>query len=476
MEAEAEKATTAGEGGRASHTAQNITTLGASNRVVPDDGEEAERGAGEEKDDEMQKLFDKTVKLLKRIDFQSADPRSFKGLKKRLEMMQKAGLPRMRLLPGKILEELRRIPRSTEMDDDGKPYTVDALEMIEREGPDWTGRPKSIIAFFSHRWLRANFSTLHGGDVGWRSSEWQDAINAEGHYIGMPDNPENEKARDLIAWMRWLTWRTSRETTFMSNYLTQKCKDVYFFIDWPCVDQTNPKEEICALPAFVSSCSLIASYFTDEYKGRAWCQAELLVSQAYCALPVVMCVPEGFIHDNQLFLKADQTKLPNPSDEEKAMITNEDDRPTIAKLVECARESRAFTYAQCTRNVASGAGLGKGMGLLHLVISCGLVSLLFRRKVVPGESVIQLVEPCRAMVPYSWSQIKLWSNLSPVSVVRSVFFLVTALCTIAFSIVYVLELSADPTRWYDYLFLALIFFSFSSISVLAFPSIVKAVP
>ena len=211
MEAEAENATTAGEGGTASHTAQNLTTLGASNRVAPDDGEETERGAGEEKDDQMQKLFDKTVKLLERIDFQSADPRSFEGLKKRLEMMQKAGLPRMRLLPGKVLEGLRRIPRSTEMDDDGKPYTVDALEMIEREGPDWTGRPKSIIAFFSHRWLRANFSTLHGGDVEWRSSEWQDAINAEGHYIGMPDNPENEKARDLIAWMRWLSREGPRE-------------------------------------------------------------------------------------------------------------------------------------------------------------------------------------------------------------------------------------------------------------------------
>ena len=262
----------------------------------------------------------------------------------------------------------------------------------------------------------------------------------------------------------------------MSNYLTQKCKDVYFFIDWPCVDQTNPKEEICALPAFVSSCSLIASYFTDEYKGRAWCQAELLVSQAYCALPVVMCVPKGFIHDNQLFLKADQTKLPDPSDEEKAMITNDDDRPTIPKLLGCARESRAFTYAQCTRNVASGAGLGKGMGLLYLVISCGLVPLLFRRKVMPGKSVIQLVEPCGDRVPHSWTQVKLWFHLSPAAAVGSMFCVFASLLIMGVS-VYFFATEADPAVWHSYLagsFSALLSLFCIFLSAMFYPSIEQA--
>jgi hypothetical protein len=49
-------------------------------------------------------------------------------------------------------------------------------------------------------------------------------------------------------------------------------------------DQTNRVAEICALPALASSCSLIASYFTEEYKGRTWCQAELLMARAFCAL------------------------------------------------------------------------------------------------------------------------------------------------------------------------------------------------
>jgi hypothetical protein len=58
------------------------------------------------------------------------------------------------------------------------------------------------------------------------------------------------------------------------------------------LSQTNPVAEIAALPAFVSSCSLIASYWTEEYRGRAWCQAELLMARAFCAVPVVMRVRE----------------------------------------------------------------------------------------------------------------------------------------------------------------------------------------
>jgi hypothetical protein len=84
--------------------------------------------------------------------------------------------------------------------------------MIEREGFDSFGMPKSIIAFFSHRWLRANYSTLHKRDVEWGSAEWMDASMAEGHYVGMPDTEGGDKTRDLVEWMLWLKWRTSRPT------------------------------------------------------------------------------------------------------------------------------------------------------------------------------------------------------------------------------------------------------------------------
>jgi len=269
--------------------------------------------------------------------------------------MRDAGLPRMKLLPGKVLEELGRIPRSTELRDDGEPYTVDALEIIEQEmikreeeqegNKLWklgqVDMPSFILAFFSHRWLQANYSTLHQRDVGWGSAEWEEARQADGHYVGMPDNGSNDKARDLIEWMKWIKWRTEllngrlgeerrearrklrrgrrgesvegkagpdrmdemerggdrgcdtplppiwrlgpeiiknarednkRKQThlggFLNEYVTRNCKDIYFFIDWSCVDQTNPMAEIAALPAFVSSCSMIASYWTEEYKGR----------------------------------------------------------------------------------------------------------------------------------------------------------------------------------------------------------------
>jgi hypothetical protein len=434
------------------HTAGYVPIPEASNRVAPDDI----GGTGPMLP--MQDLFDRTVSLLKRRDFQSADPRSFKGIKKRLAMMRQAGLPRMKLLPGKVLAELGRIPRSTEVREDGEPYTVDALEMIGREGSDERAMPKSIIAFFSHRWLRANFSTLHQRDVEWGSAEWLEATKAEGHYVGMPDSNSDAKVRDLIEWMRWLKWRTSRQRKFMGSYLTQGCKDIYFFIDWSCVDQTNPVAEICALPAFVSSCSLIASYFTEGYKGRAWCQAELLMARAFCALPVVMRVPVGFKHEEQLFLTSSQFTLPNPSDRETAIITNEDDRPAISALTKCARESKAFTYAQCARKgLSEPAQTGTVFGFVGslitgiwvMMISCGLHPLLFRRNVVPGKSEIQLVEPCGARMPYSWSQVKLWFHLSPRSAVTSMYVASASLFCMGFSIYWLIE-RTDPTELESY--------------------------
>ena len=417
-----------------SHTTPNPPLNAHSNRV-------ADEGVAVTKDVPIQALFENTLSLLNEREFQSAEPRTFEGLYKRLKMMHDAGLPRMKLLPGKVLEELGRIPRSTELRDDGEPHTVDALEMmeqemIEREQKKKDGKrvdqmPSFILAFFSHRWLRANYSTLHQKDVGWGSAEWEEARQADGHYVGMPDNEGNDKAQDLIEWMKWIRWRTEnfvmpiweemereeepdkveemergegpdrveemergegpdrveetergegpdrveemeaanddeldelllllergegpdrveemergegpdrveetergegpdrveetergedlgqridearledrrrRQTHlggFLSTYVTRNCSDVYFFIDWSCVDQTNPVAEIAALPAFVSSCSMIASYWTEEYKGR--CVSSFCFK--YCMHAMVMkkldgCSPHQFLTES----------------------------------------------------------------------------------------------------------------------------------------------------------------------------------
>ena len=411
-----------------------------------------------------QALFDKTVRLMKRRDFQSADPRTLQGLVKRLSLIHEAGMPRMRVLPGKVLEELGRIPRSTEMRENGEPYNVDALEAIQRDGDDGWGKPNAVIVFFSHRWLQANYSTLYQRDVVWGSAEYLETDRAPGHYTGKPDNDGNDKLRDLLEWMRWYKWRTtippwnrgnhnckecckySSETVhvhgFLSDYVSRNCSDLYFFIDWSCVDQTNPVAEIASLPAFVSSCTMIASYFTEEYKGRAWCQAELLMARAFCALPVVMRVPQDFKHEKQDYLDAMQFTLPDPSDETTSVITNNKDRPTIEALTKCARDSKAFTYFRCLRNlrVAYVGAMGKnveleienGLGsrirnifrkvgsrikdaqstILVMFWTLGLMPFIFRRNLVPGKSAVLLVEPCQSRMPNSWTQIKLHFLLS----------------------------------------------------------------
>ena len=129
-------------------------------------------------------------------------------------------------------------------------------------------------------------------------------------------------------------------------------------------------------------------------------------------MPFVMRVPIGFKHEEQLHVSYQQHLLPDPSNKDTAMITDEKDRPTIQGLTECARGSTAFAYIQCARNVGKAYG-GVGIGWVLVLFTLGSMPLLLRRSVKPGTSLMHIVEPCAARPPKSLRRLRLWLQLNP---------------------------------------------------------------
>jgi hypothetical protein len=119
--------------------------------------------------------------LLNSPEWQRANPLTYEGLVKRLEMIEKVGLLRMRVIAASKIGELGLIPRSNE------DHQVDALEVVKRCGKDAiNNKPKTLIAFFPHRWKRPKFCETLEKDVAWGSPERQ-AAEAAGYPVGDPD-------------------------------------------------------------------------------------------------------------------------------------------------------------------------------------------------------------------------------------------------------------------------------------------------
>ena len=84
------------------------------------------RAAGEALDEAQLALGTACETMLASAKYQRAHPMTYKGLVERLLMLPEHGLPQMRLVSQRMLEELERIPRSNEN------FQVDALEAVKR--------------------------------------------------------------------------------------------------------------------------------------------------------------------------------------------------------------------------------------------------------------------------------------------------------------------------------------------------------
>ena len=364
------------------------------------------RNADETLDEAQLALSSSIERMLTTDEWQSANTSTYDGLCQRFEMMKAEGVPAMRVVPAATIAKLGRIPRS----DEG--HQVDAYEAVRRLGPDNWKHPKAVLVFFSHRWKRPAWCQALGMDVAWGSPEHK-AAQAAGHAIGDVDGPAHEKASALIELSKWL-YRDrlkskvaddktrdplvppfSGALTFAAGFAFMElpqCDDleIFYWIDWPCVDQTNPAADMAALPATAAICHMAVTAWSADYSSRAWCQVELMMMHAFNTTgAAVLVVEEGFVDTNQPRVQSERVTVPDPAGGD---LTNENDRSLIIRLREVSTSSTAFT---CWRNFVKRSTQGDGP--VWNVLLCGqcfgLIPYSRARDVRPGKGKLTKLMP-----------------------------------------------------------------------------------
>lgn len=57
--------------------------------------------------------------------------------------------------------------------------------------------------------------------------------------------------------------------------------EIYYWIDFTCIDKTDTSSAVPLLPMWVSCCERFLRIETDDYDERAWCRLEPLLSYVY---------------------------------------------------------------------------------------------------------------------------------------------------------------------------------------------------
>jgi len=308
-----------------------------------------------------------TTQLLSGRDWSSANPFTYAGLLARLELIAGNNMPRMRVIPASRIEGLGYIPRSTEG------HAVDAIEAVRRCGPDADQKPKAVLVMFSHRWLQPR---------------WPDPEK-----LADPDSKDHVKAKAIVQWAKWFKWwrlfGSGRE--FVKGITVDPDLEVFFWIDFCCVDQDAPGPEMAALPAYVSACAEMLVFATQGYDLRAWCQVELMMGYAFMAVgDKIFQIPPGFTHKRQRTVTFSRYRVPDPS---KGALTNEDDRKVIIDLREAASASTAFTFPRSCRNLFCSDPVSAALWACCCCGWLGFAAWLNSRSSRPGHSVVYRLTP-----------------------------------------------------------------------------------
>ena len=292
--------------------------------------------------------------MLRTHKWQLANTATCAGIETRIEMMRQAGLPEMKVISASTIEQLGRIPRSNEG------HAINAIDAVRKHGADDSNYCKAAFVMFSHRWKRPLWSEKLSKNVDWGSDEHFNARDG-GDYIGDPDDDKHSKARSLINWVKWFKQEVStighfgtQSGAFQSCSVSPHTEEVYFWIDWPCIDQTNPAPGVAALPAYVSTCHAICAAWNAEYASRAWCRVELITAQAFMKNGDRIFVCEEtttpLLHGS---VQKEKVQILHPLDGE---ITNEADRKVVERLQEAAFDSKAFSCSMlCFTEVTTSA-------------------------------------------------------------------------------------------------------------------------
>ena len=206
------------------------------------------------------------------------------------------GGPAMRLLHWGKLAELGRIPRS----DEG--HAVDAIE-----GIDAFGWPVVEVFMVSHRWLRPSLDP------------------ARSH----PDGPGGEKARAINEFSRW-----RREWVRSKHGFTP---EIFYWIDYSCIDQDDTAAAVPLLPLWVACCERFLRVETEDYDERTWCRVEPLLSYVFSFADHHVSI--GLDFRCRWPYSGEETVRPI-LDPREGKLTNPDDMRVILPLAELAMRVR----------------------------------------------------------------------------------------------------------------------------------------
>lgn len=150
------------------------------------------------------------------------------------------GGPQMLLLHSKRIEELGRIPHYDEQ------MATAAVRGIEEFGAQIVE-----VIMISHKWLRPS---------------------ADPH-LAHPDTEDNAKAIAINEFSKWRReWVSSRHGFI---------PEIYYWIDYSCVDQSNSADAIPLLPLWTACCERFLQIESEGYDDRAWCRLERMLSYVY---------------------------------------------------------------------------------------------------------------------------------------------------------------------------------------------------
>ena len=353
------------------------------------------RSAEQAIDETQAKLGESCERMLASSAWNRAHTITHKGLLKRLQMIPDAGLNPMRVVAHSRLRELGRIPRSHEG------HQEDAIAAVRRCGADWQNKPKAVILFYSHRWIRPNWSEDLGKDLPWASAERQQAMG-EGKRFGDPDDAARSKAKALIAYGDWLKRYRLGNTIICSLHGITRDDDleIFWWIDWASTDQDAPGPDMAALPAFAAACAGIVAAWSPEYAGRAWCQVELLVAHAFMATgSKVFVVPDGFAGaepQGGKWITKEKVVVADPAE---GVLTNDHDRAVIRTLTGVAERSTAFScWRMFVKNSTKSVVAGCCLNVCWCCQCCGYLACRESRKVHPGQSIVHKVLPVGATI------------------------------------------------------------------------------
>jgi hypothetical protein len=206
------------------------------------------------------------------------------------------GGPAMRLLHWGKLARLGRIPHS----DEG--HARDARDAIDAYGA------RLVEVFMvSHRWLQPSLDRTRSH----------------------PDRPDNEKARALHEFSLW------RRQWVLDRHGFEP--EIFYWLDYSCVDQANPAAAVQMLPLWVACCERFLRIETDDYEERTWCRVEPLLSYVFSFADHHLSIGLDFRHRWPYFGTRDRATVRDPR---TGKLTNPEDLELILPLVELAERTR----------------------------------------------------------------------------------------------------------------------------------------